>query len=71
VSSCEIKFSKNEISATIIKEMQEKIRRLSLPKHFSYRCILIHANKVSEAVEESQFFSDIIDFSGLLESDSQ
>lgn len=63
---CEIKCSKNEITTNVIKEVQEKINRLHIPKHFSYRCVLIHINKVSDAVEDSQFFSHIIDFTQLL-----
>lgn len=31
---CEIKFSKSEINATVIDEMQQKIQRLKIPKVF-------------------------------------
>jgi len=59
---CEIKFSQREIGASVIEEVQEKIDKLSLPKHFSYRPVLIHANGVTEEVEESCYFSTIINF---------
>jgi hypothetical protein len=58
---CEIKFSLKEIQASIIEEVQEKIKRLSLPEHFSYRPVLLHVNGVHESVEEQGFFSAIID----------
>lgn len=64
---CEIKFSKNEISISIIDEMKEKIARLKIPKHLSYRCVLIHANQVSETVEDSGYFTHIIDFREFIE----
>lgn len=59
---CEIKFSKKEINRLVIEEVQEKINRLSIPKHFSYRPVLIHVNGVTEEVEESGYFTTIIDF---------
>lgn len=58
---CEIKYSKNEVGTQIIQEMNEKIKRLNIPKNFSYRRVLIHVNGVNEALEDSQFFSNIID----------
>jgi len=63
---CEIKYSKNEIGTSVIEEMQEKIKRLSIPKNFSYRTVLIHVNGVNEPLEDSQFFSYIINFSDFL-----
>ncbi|NGX61320.1 MAG: hypothetical protein K940chlam9_00805 [Chlamydiae bacterium] len=64
---CEIKFSKKEIGVSIIQEVQEKIKRLVLPRGFSIRPVLIHVNGVSESVEDSDFFSHIVDFSRLFE----
>jgi uncharacterized protein len=63
---CEIKFSQRELGSPIIQEVQEKINRLAIPRHFSYRPVLIHVNGVTEEVEESNFFSKIIDFGDLL-----
>lgn len=57
---CEIKFSQKEIGSSIIEEVEEKIQRLSLPKHFSYRPVLIQTNGVSEELEDSGYFSNII-----------
>jgi uncharacterized protein len=63
---CEIKFSKNPILTDVIKDVQQKIEALHYPKGFSCRPILIHVNGVHQDVEDSRFFSDIIDFSKFL-----
>jgi AAA+ ATPase superfamily predicted ATPase len=65
---CEIKFSRFEIGPEIINEMERKIERLKLPRHFSYRPILIHVNGVREDVHDSNFFAKIIDFSEFLQT---
>lgn len=62
----EIKFLAREVGPSIIDEMKKKIQRLNFPKGFSYRPVLIHCNGVSSAVEESQYFSDIINLSDIL-----
>lgn len=63
---CEIKFSKHKIAFDIIKEVQEKINKLKRPKGMSCRPILIHVNGVDDSVLESDYFSNIIDFSQTL-----
>lgn len=64
---CEIKFQTAEIKSSIIDEVQEKIARLSKPRAYSVRPVLIHVNGVQESVRGSGFFSYIIDFSQFLE----
>ncbi len=64
---CEIKFSKNLIGIKVIEEMEEKIKRLKVPKRFSIRPILVHVNGVEDAVLDQGYFDKIIDFSQLLE----
>ena len=64
--ACEIKFSKNEVGSDIIQEMEEKFSRLACPKGFSYWPVLIHVNGVSEKVEDSGYFTELIDFSEFL-----
>ncbi len=64
---CEIKFSRNTIQKDIIEELQQKIQKFSPPKNFSIRPVLIHCNSVSENVEESYYFSKIINFAEFLE----
>lgn len=63
---CEIKFSRNELKKDVIKEVQEKITKLKLPRGFSYRPILIHVNGVGDEVIDSNYFAHIIDFGQLL-----
>jgi len=65
---CEIKFSAQEMDISVIKEVQEKIRRLARPKHTSIKPVLIHVNGVSQAVVDSEFFAAIIHFEQFLES---
>lgn len=65
---CEIKFSRFEIGPNVIKEVKEKLARLHLPRHMSYRPVLIHVNGVREDVVDSGFFAEIIDFSKILET---
>lgn len=64
---CEIKFKKNALDMEIIREMKEKLKNFRYPKGFSCRPVLIHVNGVREDVIDSDFFSNIIDFSQLLE----
>jgi len=63
---CEIKFSKRELPLTVTQEVQEKINQLKAPRGFSIRPVLIHVNGISEALSDSDYFSQIIDFSQFL-----
>lgn len=63
---CEIKFSRDQLSKTIIKEVQEKIARLSIPKNTVCLPVLIHIGGVSERVLEQRYFFKVIDFTELL-----
>ncbi len=63
---CEIKFNSSEIKKSILEEVEKKIKRLSAPRRYSIRPVLIHVNGVNSSVKESNFFSHIIDFSDFL-----
>lgn len=65
---CEIKFKQNEIGLEILQEMKKKLKNFRYPRRFSCRPILIHVNGVHEDVIHSGFFSEVIDFSKILES---
>ncbi len=67
---CEIKFSKEPIGLSIVKEMQQKMDSIAKPKNFSMRPVLICVNGVTDAVAESDFFAKIIDFGKFLTSNS-
>jgi hypothetical protein len=58
---CEFKLRKNELNSSIIKEMQEKCKALSVPKGFGIAPALFHIGGVSPAVEDSQFFYRLVD----------
>lgn len=64
---CEIKYSTKPISQSIISQMDEKIKRMKIPKGFSYRAVLIHVNGVSDKVEDSDYFSSILDLGELIQ----
>ncbi len=64
---CEIKFERGPVKKAVIKEMQEKIKRLKIPKGFSIRLVLMHVNGVDDSVIDSDYFSKIIDFGQFLE----
>lgn len=64
---CEVKFAKNPIGPRVIEEMEEKIRRMKVPKRFSIRPVLIHVNGVEDSVLDAGYFDKIIDFGQLLE----
>ena len=64
---CEIKFSKNPVRLRIIEDMEEKTKRLKVPKRFSIRPILIHVNGVEDSVLDEGYFDKVIDFGQLLD----
>lgn len=47
----------------VVAEVTKKIERLSYPRGFSVRPVLIHVNGVGQGVRESTLFSQIVDFS--------
>lgn len=63
---CEVKFSRRQIRSTIISEMQEKIRNLSLPKGYGICPVLIHIGEITPAIHEAKYFYRIIDMEDLL-----
>lgn len=64
--ACEVKFRQGMVGTEVIEEVEEKLRRLQLPRGFSCRPVLIHVNGVTEEVMDSGYFARIIDFSELL-----
>lgn len=63
---CEVKFKKDKVGRAILKEMEEKRKRLKVPRNFSIRPVLIHVNGVEDSVLEEHYFDKVIDFSQLL-----
>ncbi len=64
--ACEIKFSIHPLKSDVITEVQKKLSQMVLPKRFSCWPILIHVNGVSDSIQDSGYFSEIIDFSTFL-----
>jgi hypothetical protein len=54
----------------VISEVQEKIARLSMPRHMSYRPVLIHAGAIAESIAEQEYFASVIDFGDLMAADT-
>lgn len=54
------------LGADIIPEVQEKIKRMPIPKGYSVLPVLIHVNGISDALEDSQFFPYILDIAKLV-----
>lgn len=65
---CEIKFYLSEVGKQVVETVEEKIKRLTYPKGYTIRPILIHVNGVTQAVKESGLFDKIIDFSEFLKN---
>ncbi len=57
-----MKFSSIRIGKEVIKEVQQKIDRLIVPKRLSIVPVLIHVNDVTDEVLDSAYFAKIIDF---------
>ncbi len=59
---CEVKFSDKPIGIDVISQIQSKIKLLKVPKHISFRPVLIHVNGITEELKYSSYFYKIIDF---------
>lgn len=66
---CEIKFTRDVIKKDIIREMKDKISRLSVPKGMSCCPVLIHVNGVHDSVIDSNYFIEIVDFSNAIQQE--
>lgn len=64
---CEIKCRLGTINTDVISEVQEKIDRLTLPKKFSIKPVLIYIGDLHDDVIGSQYFTRTIDLASLLE----
>ena len=62
---CEIKYRKR-VDGSIIKSIEEKIKKLKAPKNLSIRLVLIYAGELSDNVRTLGMFSQCISFEDLL-----
>lgn len=63
---CEFKFSKNELSSSILSELKGKAEILSIPRGFGKSIALFHIGGVSPKVEESPLLYRVVDLRDLL-----
>lgn len=63
---CEIKMTQNEVTSKVIKEVQDKIKTLLIPRGYSCIPVLIHVGEVSDAVIGADYFKAVIDFRGYI-----
>lgn len=59
---CEVKFCKSLVGNKIIKEMENKIKKMKIPRNCSIRPVLIHVNGVEERVLDERYFDKVINF---------
>jgi AAA+ ATPase superfamily predicted ATPase len=58
---CEFKLNKRTIGVEVIDEMQEKLRRLSIPRGFGKVPVLVHMGDLSDDLLERGYFYRTID----------
>ncbi len=63
---CEFKFSRNEVGFEIIKEIQNKIDKLHIPRGFSISPVIFHFGGVADSVIDTCYFYRIIDINDFL-----
>jgi len=61
---CELKF-RNQIDCSVIREVDQKVDALKLPKSQSIRTVLIYDGQLAPAIEEEQAFDFLIPTSKL------
>lgn len=62
----EIKLSKNAIGTKVITEMEEKIKRLDVPRGYAVLPVLVHLSGVTNSLRERNYFYSLIDFQEVL-----
>ena len=63
---CEIKFSPEKIGMEVIEQIQAKQQRISVPRGWSTRLVLIHVNGVTRDLEQSAALDHIVNVSELI-----
>jgi hypothetical protein len=65
---CEFKFSKNELSSSILSELKEKLQTFLIPRGFGKTLALFHIGGVSKKIDESPLFYRVVDLRDFLEN---
>jgi len=50
---CEIKFSRDAVPSSVVKEIEEKVSCIEMPRNITWRPVLIHVGAVSPAIEDA------------------
>jgi AAA+ ATPase superfamily predicted ATPase len=66
---CEIKFSRQQITNSVILEVKSKINSLSIPRGYAICPVLIYIGDLQDSVIDANFFVDCIDFSRFIEQE--
>lgn len=64
---CEVKYTKKPVSTDIIQEVEEKASRLSAPKNFSKRIVLIHTHDEPEDIQGDKYHWSVINALSFIE----
>ena len=62
----ECKFTQQPIGLSVISEMKQKMKALSLPKKITLECVLISASGVTQDVRAQKFFNRILGLEAVL-----
>lgn len=66
ITLCELKYSKNPITAEVIAQVETKAKKISVPKGYTLEKVLIAPNGVDRSVETCGYFHKIITLDELL-----
>jgi len=58
--------ARRDVDVSVIKEVQEKVRKLKYPSSFSIRTVLVYSGELSPEISEAEYFDKIIKFGDLL-----
>jgi hypothetical protein len=50
---CQIKFCRGTVPAAVVKEIEEKVSCLAMPRNMTWRPVLIHVGELAPGVEEA------------------
>lgn len=68
---CEFKYSRMEIKSDIIAEMEEKLRRLVVPRGYAVCPVLVHFSGVSQSIYDRDYFYQVIDALSFLDENNR
>lgn len=64
--ACEFKFSRTLSASKVIKDMQDKLKKLALPRGFAILPVLVHFGELEQPETWAEYFYKTIDMSELM-----